>query len=304
MLNYRYFILVMAFCLLAHSPGDSAESIPECKISLIVESQVGGAIDFGMYVPEEVNEGPLSPDEINQPRVIVLDSKDNLYVADPVNYRVLKFNQAGKLLLKIPLMKPERTTPTLYGNDIKDMAIDKSDCLYVINYYQYRIEKYSSDGRFLMTIDYTKDKLNDKNDRDISSLFRPEHIQVDHNGNIYLHSDLWTKHPKGGIYSKDGRLTDRLTKDGVVPASRIINDKIIGGKIVNKNMVGPANYYAAFEGKNQSELVLKDLTGKELKRCGPIDWEPTTRDFVDRKGNVYFIQFNKANVLKARMLEH
>lgn len=304
MLNYRYFILAMASCLMAPSYGASAESISKCKISLIVESQVGGAIDFGMYVPQEVEGAPLSPDDINQPRVIALDSKDNLYVADPVNYRVLKFNQAGKLLLKIPLMKPERTTPTLYGNDIKDMTIDKSDCLYVINYYQYRIEKYSPDGRFLMSIDYTKDNLNDKTDQDISSLFRPEHIQVDHDGNIYLHSDLWTKHPKGGIYSKDGRLIDRLTKVGVAPATRVISDKIIGGKIVNEKMVGFSKYYATFEGKNQSELVIRDIAGKELKRCGPIDMEPTTRDFVDSKGNVYFIQFNKANVLKARMLEH
>ena len=38
-----------------------------------------------------------------------------------------------------------------------------------------------------------------------------------------------------------------------------------------------------------------------MKRCH-VTVEPTTRDYVDAKGNVYFFEFNKSRVLKAVML--
>ena len=218
MWRIKYPIVVMALCFMLPSSVLSGPSIQQCKTSIIVESQVGGEIEFGEYAPEGEM---ITPDEINQPRVITLDSKNNLYIADPVKYRVLKFNQAGKLLLIITLKKPDRTTPTAYGNDIKDMAIDSSDNLYVINYYQYRIEKYDTDGRLVMSIDYSKDNLNDNSDQDISALFRPDHIQVDYEGNIYIHRNLGTTYPIGGIYSKAGLLIDRLTKRGVAPATGV-----------------------------------------------------------------------------------
>lgn len=168
----------------------------KCNTVKIIEWKHGSAVDFGQYIPN----GDALPDEINEPRVLTVDSKGDIYVSDPVNYRVIKFNKDGKLILKFSLQKPVLSAKPPIGNVVEDMAVDTHDNLYLINLYEYRVEIYNSDGKFIKSINYFEDNLGQGKDLNMEKAglgLEPEHLGIDKDGNIYL-SRLQVKYGIGG----------------------------------------------------------------------------------------------------------
>lgn len=273
-----------------------AESNPKCDLTVIVNWSHHRDVDFGQIVPEGE---ALTPDDINQPRALTVDSKGNIYFGDSVKYRVLKFQNDGKLINKIRLQKATKTKQPRYGHIIKDLAVDKYDNLYVLNLYEYRVEVYSPNGDFLRSIYYYKDKLGLIDDERMGVMYEPKYIDVDKEGNVYIYSGLSEKYPSGGVYSSDGH----LTKKGVY-----ITREEEALNAFKMKMIGYSGYfleveYVAIDKAHPfNVLILRDKDGKKLGKCSHVNVEMPSKQYIDKDGNVFFIEFNTLNICKVKML--
>lgn len=93
----------------------------------------------------------------NTARALAIDSKDNIYVGDSVNYRVLKFDGAGKFLFEIKLQPPVKEIKPETGH-IQDIGLDKDDNVFVWNYFENSVEIYDQNGKFKEFINPGDDK--------------------------------------------------------------------------------------------------------------------------------------------------
>lgn len=112
--------------------------------------------------------------EFNYPRGIVIDSHDNVYVADIFNHRIQKFTSNGTFI------KKWGTLGSADGqlNQPFGIAIDGNDNIYVAEYYGHRISKFSPDGVFLAK--YGTEGTGN------GQLFHPQSVAVDSAGNMYV----------------------------------------------------------------------------------------------------------------------
>ncbi|OGW45160.1 MAG: hypothetical protein A2X57_01125 [Nitrospirae bacterium GWD2_57_8] len=294
-------ILLLLYCtFMLLSIALAAETTSKCSTVKLVEWKAGTAIHYGQYVPEENGE-VLSPEDINQPRSLILDSKGNIYIGDSVNYRILKFDKDGRFLMKFALQKPLRGNKQPFGDVIKDMAVDVHDNLYVINLYEYRIEMYNPSGKLVKTINYLSDKLGLGKDfwEAAGRGYEADYLDLDKDGKIYVYSDYSQKMALGGIYSRDGKLLTRGIKFDDFGGTKL--DflrrfiRFTGYSLDILSEVGGMK-------KDNAIAVLNNAGGKELSRCS-INIEPTTRTYIDKKGNVYFFEHNTLDVMMARMLQ-
>jgi DNA-binding beta-propeller fold protein YncE len=89
------------------------------------------------------------PGEFCSPSDVVVANSGNIYVADTSNDRVQKFDDKGNFLTSFPTFRPH------------GIALDSSENIYVVNtspdiYGKYRLKKFDSQGRELLTIDKLK----------------------------------------------------------------------------------------------------------------------------------------------------
>ncbi|HEV2915042.1 MAG TPA: phage tail protein [Pyrinomonadaceae bacterium] len=117
--------------------------------------------------------------EFDQPKDLVTDSKENLYILDYGNRRIQKFNRLGKFLrfigkgAKHALRKPE------------SIAIDKEDFIYVIDSDTSTVEKFSSVGEWQGTpVNWPTDIP--EQFRDVDRPTQPSAVAVDEDGIIYV----------------------------------------------------------------------------------------------------------------------
>lgn len=85
--------------------------------------------------------------ELDYPAGIVVDSKENVYVAEVLNQRISVFDSQGKFLrfLTSREQNPVVRSPTA-------IAIDSEDRIYVIDKWDHKIKKLSTDGKLLFTL--------------------------------------------------------------------------------------------------------------------------------------------------------
>jgi hypothetical protein len=115
-----------------------------------------GEHSFGMMTNKFADGEPVTI----RPTSLAIDSKDNIYVGDSVNYRILKFDGTGKYLLEFKLQPPvKEIKPEITGHIIDNVGLDKDDNVYVLNHFEVRVEKYTQTGKFLEFIGYRDDKL-------------------------------------------------------------------------------------------------------------------------------------------------
>lgn len=85
---------------------------------------------------------------LKEPSDVVLDSHDNIYVADAGNFRIVKFDQHGNLLQTWGVKGDQ---PGQF-NFPHTLLIDASDRLYIADRQNGRLQVFDSDGRFYRTI--------------------------------------------------------------------------------------------------------------------------------------------------------
>jgi len=82
---------------------------------------------------------------LNRPMALAIDSRDNIYIADSCNHRVVRIDTRGKITGIIGGFGKE------YGKlrYPYDLALDKEDNLYVCEYGNSRVQKFSPEGEFM-----------------------------------------------------------------------------------------------------------------------------------------------------------
>lgn len=253
---------------------DKAEAQPSCVQDVIVRNS-SGDLTYGW---------PENPSEWLAPRALVVDSKGNIYIGDYVNYRVLKFDKNGRFVFQYSLQPPQKyqlhkkeDAGKVGGSHlIQDMTVDKDDNLYVLSFYESRVEIYKPNGSFIKSFNYFDEEI-------LGPRGSIKKINVDTRGNIYLYDPSLG----GGVYSSAGR----LIKKG------IIVDEFGRGKInYDETQIADFNglYYEVesynLNNKRFCRLIIRDRANKIIKRCDGLRIADDHNGFIyksDREGNIY-----------------
>lgn len=156
----------------------------------------------GAYGPldGEVGHGG-SGDSWVGPSAVAVDLDGNIYIADDVNDRVVKFDTYGKFKSNIAFNVQHKR----YAGIVSDLATDLSGNLYVASRHEKKIYKYSSDGKPIFLVNLQDENIctsargkwyafvfqimGIKSDYDCTSdIFE---LNLDRKGNIYLKGSNW-----------------------------------------------------------------------------------------------------------------
>ncbi len=148
----------------------------DAKKEIVIRTRIGSA--DGQFGSKTFNDGSWV-----EPSGIAIDSKKNIYIADPVNNRIQKFNEKGIFLSKIGLeMYAGRVMKT-----INDLAVDSNDNLYMVSRKLQKIFKYNEDGRLIFAINLKEQPISwNRYEGWHKNQIQAERISTDVTGNIYL----------------------------------------------------------------------------------------------------------------------
>lgn len=147
------------------------------------------------------------------PSAIAVDLYGNIYIADDVNERIVKFDKYGKLKSKIAFNVLRKR----YSGIVSDLATDLSGNLYVASRHEKKIYKYTSDGKPVFSINLKDENIcSSARGKWYAFAFqimgiKPEYdcasdifgLNLDRKGNIYLEGANWlVKFDSKGSVSK------------------------------------------------------------------------------------------------------
>jgi DNA-binding beta-propeller fold protein YncE len=120
-----------------------------------------------------------SGSEIKRPAHVAVDGQGTIYVSDPSQYVVYKFDAEGK---RIQTLGGKGKGPGEFGK-VGDLAADRLGCVYVLLTDRGTVAKFDGNGRFLMEIALKVGKD--------ESLKKPEVVAVDSLGSLYVYDDYY-----------------------------------------------------------------------------------------------------------------
>lgn len=265
-------IFVMAIITLIFVDNSYAQQ--QCRQEVIVKNPPGD-LAYGWPDNEEDWFGPSA---------LAIDSKGNIYIGDYVNYRILKFSKKGNLLLNFKLQSPARFplkkvpgTSKLASHYFPDIAVDKKDNVYLLNFSESRVEVYAPEGHFIKFINYSDEEImGGKSTRAVAN------INIDVQGNIYLYRPT----VGGGVYSPNGN----LKRKGI-----LVDDQRRGKlNFDEKEMVDYNGFYYEVDLK-KLELIIRDKNNVIVKRCNNIRIADAPGIGLvyktDKKGNIYTFDY-------------
>jgi len=147
--------------------------------------------------------------EFKFPSSIAIDSgRGFIYVADSGNYRVQKFDLNGRFLAKWGRHGSRNGQFGEPGGEYGPfgLAVDSSGFVYVADPYNFRIQKFDSQGRFITTWG----KFGFENDQ----LDHPKGIAIDSAGLVYV-ADAWF--PRIQIFDPNGEYITQFGESGTDP---------------------------------------------------------------------------------------
>jgi phage tail-like protein len=117
--------------------------------------------------------------EFNQPKDVVTDSRENLYVLDHGNRRIQKFDRLGRFLRFVGAGGPRRLEKP------ESFALDEEDFLYVVDSGRATVERFGPDGAWKNTaVAWPRDIPEQFRDPDHPT--QPSAVAVDEDGRIYV----------------------------------------------------------------------------------------------------------------------
>ncbi|WP_248926833.1 YIP1 family protein [Paenibacillus hamazuiensis] len=127
-----------------------------------------------IYIPDPKNPGKMAYSPMQQPKDLFIDDKDQIYVADAGNNRIVQLNEKGELVRIIevkesPLKKPE------------GVFVDKNGIIYVADTGNKRVVKLDSSGKLLKEYGRPKSKFLPE-----SFKYDPIKLVVDKRGFLYI----------------------------------------------------------------------------------------------------------------------
>lgn len=286
---FKSWVITVAAILVIYNVSVSKKAIAEteCNKADIIVNKTGD-LKFGEILnpPKDSDYSVWFP---VVPTSLAFDSKGSIYVGDSVKYRIMKHDKDGKFITKYSLQKPVRTKKPELSHIIQDMTVDKNDCLYVVNLYEYRVEIYSAEGKFIRFIDYYKDATDSTHP---NKKYHPYRISVDKDSNVYLYGSKLNL-----VYSTKGLLQNK-TKN----RSAVTNEE---------DTVGLSGYYYKVEtyapdkklpGETIDKLVVKDINGNVIAVCDNLKIAKDEGGNIfktDKNGNFYTFDYYKTlNVIK------
>ena len=117
--------------------------------------------------------------QFNNPNAIAFDTQGNYWVADSNNNRIQKFDSTGNFIFAFGQegLGSGAATPGTF-NWIADITVDSQNNLYVVNEGNHRVDKFDSQGNFLLTIGGWGP---------CDNCFRyPQSIEIDSNGDVVV----------------------------------------------------------------------------------------------------------------------
>ncbi|MGQ9627395.1 MAG: flippase activity-associated protein Agl23 [Anaerolineae bacterium] len=237
--------------------------------------------------------GP-GPGQFADPRGLAIDAEGNLYVADSHNHRIQKFSPNGRSLAqwgsRCELYSPEKTGcfdpdgegPLELGDgqfsEPWGVAVDREGYVYVADTWNHRIQKFDSEGRFLVkwgTFGNTQGKA-----EGMPGLFwGPRDIAFDAQGNLYV-TDTGNKRVQ--IFTPEGQFLRQWGGGGILNGQM---DEPVGIDIDQEG-----NIYVADTWNNRVQKFDGDL--QFLARWPIEGWESQSvvnKPYLalDQKANVY-----------------
>lgn len=120
-----------------------------------------------------------SPDALFEASDICVDSKDNLYVLDAGNSRILVINEQGKLINEVKLTGKEALS------EAQGIFVDEQDKIYIADTGNRRVQVLDAQGEVLYVLTQPEDPLYDKD-----YPFEPIKVGVNTLGQVYAINNL------------------------------------------------------------------------------------------------------------------
>lgn len=311
-----YPICLAVVFILAHTTNLVAQDNMLTKTEIVIKSKYGSADgEFGLKTFEDRSWA--------EPTAITIDSKGSIYIADPLNNRIQKFDKDGKFLFKISLdIQKQRFAMT-----IDDLAVDQEDNLYAVSRHEQKIFKYNQNGTLVQTINLKPMEIAWISWRGWSAggYFQPRRLTVDVIGNLYIEGfNELIKFNKNGTLSKkwaieSGAASHFVDQNGYLYFSKKIGEwvkydqkgNLLGQVVCEKEPLlafippveGRCQFPPKFIDKNgfRYYFELKEKTsdlvailkvdrkgGFKKYKAPPVDiWQTPNMIKFDSKGNLY-----------------
>ena len=238
-------LMIFAVVISSCSPAETAPTSTSESTAIPTIIQTNTAIPSPtptlVVTVELVQSITAGPDPLRLPSALAFDEQGNFYVVDSYNQRVVKFDPVGKFLTAWGSEGAgEGQFDFMDGHDgYGGLAVDPEGNVYVMDTMNYRIQKFTSDGRFLL-------QWGSKGTEDAQFLM-PEGVLVDAQGKLYIGDGGRTDIQKfdstgkflfkwGGKGTGDGQFDNlsylAIDGDGNIYVADTYNDSGGGGKDV------------------------------------------------------------------------
>ena len=219
------------------------------------------------------------PGQFQSPRDIALAPDGTLYVADTSNNRIQHLSADGKVLQVwgsfANLANGAAPGGTFY--EPWGIAVGDDGSVYVADTWNHRIQKFTSDGKFVNMWGYFGQSETP------FAIWGPRDIAIDSNGNLFL-TDTGNK--RIVVYDPDGNFVTQFGSVGVEPGQF---DEPVGVAVDKNGLV-----YIADTWNQRIQVMKKDDTGKyvPLQNWEIVAWYGQSLDnkpylSVDSNGNLY-----------------
>lgn len=224
-----------------------------------------------------------SADDWVEPAAITADSYGNIYIADIVNERIVKFDKYGKFKSNITVNVPHKR----YAGIVSDLASDLSGNLYVASRHEKNIIKYTLDGKPVFSINLEAEDIctstkNKKSRYDCGSY--KFGLNLDRKGNIYLSGSDWLVK-----FDSTGKVSKKFTTDDSIKSMVYFLDEAGNLYIkVNRDHWEKYNSEGVRLGSVKcSEPILGNSCGRNQY---PI--------FIDKNGFSYSLDYETRTIIK------